>query len=95
VIRRTKNTPLPQPKDEANKPAGVESIKDRAAPDEPRPRRMVNEKEVLEIVKVGRSTLWRMVQAGKFPKPVHVATNRRTWFLDQIIEWQNSLKEAG
>ena len=31
------------------------------------PRRMLNEKQVLEIVPVGRSTLYRMEKAGRFP----------------------------
>jgi predicted DNA-binding transcriptional regulator AlpA len=98
VIRKTKNTPLPPRDDDTSEPAAVESMEaraaHRAAPDEPRPRRMINEKEVLEIVRVGRSTLWGMVKAGKFPKPVHIATNRRMWFLDEVIAWQNSLRDA-
>jgi prophage regulatory protein len=94
VIRRTKNTPLPTREDDASKTAVVESMEDRAALGEPRLRRMINEKEVLEIVRVGRSTLWRMVKAGKFPKPKHIATNRRVWFLDEVIAWQNSLRDA-
>ena len=38
------------------------------APDKSRPRRMLSEKQVLEIVPVGRTTLYRMEKAGKFPK---------------------------
>jgi len=76
------------PVDDAN--ASVAIMEDRA-----RPRRMLNEKQVLAIVPVGRSTLWRMEKAGKFPKATHIATNRRIWFEDQVIAWQNGLNDAG
>jgi predicted DNA-binding transcriptional regulator AlpA len=59
---------------------------------EARPRRMVSEKQLLAIVPFGRSTLWRMQEAGKFPKPAPIdGTNRRYWFEDQIVAWQNGL----
>jgi len=65
-------------------------MEDRA-PGKSGPRRMLNEKQVLEIVPVGRSTLWRMEKAGKFPKAKHIATNRRIWFEDEVTAWQNGL----
>ena len=76
------------PVDDAN--ASVAIMEDRA-----RPRRMLNEKQVLAIVPVGRSTLWRMEKVGKFPKATHIATNRRIWFEDQVIAWQNGLSDEG
>lgn len=58
----------------------------------PRPRRMLSEKQLLAIIPFGRSTLWRMEKAGNFPKPVSVdGTNRRYWFEDEIVAWQDSL----
>lgn len=66
-----------------------------ASDDRARPRRMLNERQVLAIVPVGRSTLWRMEKAGKFPKAKHIATNRRIWFEDQVIAWQNGLNDEG
>ncbi|CCE04771.1 hypothetical protein BRAS3843_1130002 [Bradyrhizobium sp. STM 3843] len=72
------------PGDDAN----ASIMEDRA-----RPRRMLSEKQVLAIVPVGRSTLWRMEKAGKFPKATPIGTNRRTWFEDQIVAWQNSLSK--
>jgi predicted DNA-binding transcriptional regulator AlpA len=72
------------PVDDANASVAIEA----------RPRRMLSEKQVLGIVPVGRSTLWRMEKAGKFPKATHIATNRRIWFEDQVIAWQNGLNDA-
>src|ERR1700743_2098601 len=64
-----------------------------APPDKSRPRRMLNEKKVLEIVPVGRTTLYRMEKAGGFPKSTYISPNRRVWFEDEIIAWQNAVDE--
>jgi prophage regulatory protein len=57
------------------------------------PRRMLNEKQVLQIVPVGRTTLYRMEKAGRFPKSTYISPNRRVWFEDEIIGWQNAVNE--
>jgi len=57
------------------------------------PRRMLSEKQVLEIVPVGRTTLYRMEKAGRFPKSTSISPNRRVWFDDEIIAWQNAVDE--
>jgi predicted DNA-binding transcriptional regulator AlpA len=57
------------------------------------PRRMLSEKQVLEIVPVGRTTLYRMEKAGRFPKSIYISPNRRVWFEDEIIAWQNAVNE--
>jgi prophage regulatory protein len=61
--------------------------------DKPEPRRMLNEKQVLAIVPVGRTTLYRMEKAGRFPKSTYISPNRRVWFADEIIAWQNAVDE--
>ncbi|MET4016297.1 AlpA family phage regulatory protein [Bradyrhizobium sp. S3.2.12] len=57
------------------------------------PRRMLNEKQVLEIIPVGRTTLYRMEKSGRFPKSTYISPNRRVWFEDEIIAWQNAVDE--
>ena len=59
----------------------------------PEPRRMLNEKQVLEIVPVARTTLFRMEKAGRFPKGTYISPNRKIWFEDEIIAWQNAVDE--
>jgi prophage regulatory protein len=54
---------------------------------------MLVEEQVLEIVPVSRSTLWRMERSGKFPRSIYISKNRRVWFEDEISEWQNSVNE--
>jgi len=56
-----------------------------------RPRRMLNEKQVLAIVPVGHTTLWRLEKAGRFPKSTYISPNRRIWFADEIAAWQNEI----
>ena len=63
------------------------------APEKPVPRRMLNEKQVLEIVPVGRTTLYRMEKAGRFPKSTYISPNRRVWFEDEIVAWQSEVDE--
>jgi prophage regulatory protein len=58
-----------------------------------RPRRMLNEKQLLAIVPLGRSTLLRKEKEGKFPKSTYISANRRIWYEDQIVAWQNTVDE--
>jgi prophage regulatory protein len=55
------------------------------------PRRMLNEKQVLRIVPVSRTTLYRMEKAGRFPKSTYISPNKKIWYEDQIIGWQNEV----
>src|SRR6476619_7267868 len=63
------------------------------APETPAPRRMLNEKQVLEIVPIGRTTLYRMEKAGRFPKSTYISPNRRVWFANEITAWQETVDE--
>jgi predicted DNA-binding transcriptional regulator AlpA len=63
------------------------------APDKAGPRVMLNEEQVLKIVPVSRSTLLRMERLGKFPRSTYISPNRRIWFEDEIVAWQNAVDE--
>jgi predicted DNA-binding transcriptional regulator AlpA len=54
---------------------------------------MLLEDQVLEIIPVSRSTLWRMEKTGKFPRGTFISKNRKIWFEDQIVQWQNTVDE--
>jgi prophage regulatory protein len=58
-----------------------------------RARRMLDEKQVLAIIPLGRSTLLRMEREGRFPKSTYISPNRRVWFEDQVAGWQNAVDE--
>ena len=72
---------------------GREAKTEDGAPDKSGPRRMLSEKQVLEIVPVGRTTLYRMEKAGRFPRSTYISPNRRVWFADEIIAWQEVVDE--
>jgi prophage regulatory protein len=57
------------------------------------PRRMLNEKQVLAIVPISRTTLFRMEKTGRFPRSTYVSPNRRIWYADEITAWQDALAE--
>ncbi|SDJ58453.1 transcriptional regulator, AlpA family [Bradyrhizobium sp. Rc2d] len=71
----------------------LEAETEDVAPANSRPRRMLNERQVLEIIPVGRTTLYRMEKSGRFPKSTYISPNRRVWFEDEIIAWQNAVDE--
>jgi prophage regulatory protein len=71
----------------------VETATEDGAPDKSGPRRMLSEKQVLEIVPVGRTTLYRMEKAGRFPKSTYISPNRRVWYEDEITAWQNAVDQ--
>jgi prophage regulatory protein len=62
--------------------------------DTPKLRAMLSMKQVLSIVPVCRTTLWRMITDGKFPKSVPLSDGRVAWFEDEVIAWQTNLAEA-
>ena len=39
-------------------------------------------------------TLWRMVKAGKFPKPHKLSTRVTAWKVSQVREWMNAQAAA-
>ncbi|MBR0916522.1 helix-turn-helix transcriptional regulator [Bradyrhizobium japonicum] len=55
--------------------------------------RLLNEKEVIEIVRISRSTIYRMGKAGKFPEPTRPTTNRKFWFEEDIWDWLSTVNE--
>jgi prophage regulatory protein len=66
---------------------------EEVAPDKSGPRRMLNEAQVLQLIPVSRTTLFRLEKAGKFPRSTYISPNRRVWFEDQIVDWQNAVDE--
>jgi prophage regulatory protein len=60
---------------------------------ETRLRRMLTEAQVLQAVPFGSSTLYRREKAGTFPRSTYISPNRRVWYEDEIIAWQNAVDE--
>lgn len=56
-------------------------------------RPMLNVKQVLSKVPFSRATLYREMEAGRFPKAREIAPRRIAWFEDEVLEWQQALAE--
>ena len=56
--------------------------------------RYVLERECHAITGLSRSTRWRLIRAGKFPKKRHISPGRVGWLLSALRQWQKDCKEA-
>ena len=54
---------------------------------------MLNEKQLLDIVPLSRTSIYRLEKAGKFPRSTYISANRRIWYEDEIVAWQNAVDE--
>jgi prophage regulatory protein len=52
---------------------------------------MLSVDQVLELIPVSRMTLFRMERKGLFPASHYVSANRRFWYADEILAWQEAL----
>jgi prophage regulatory protein len=55
--------------------------------------RLIRTKEVLGILGVSRSTLWRMVRAGRFPKPIMISTWASGYLDVDVQAWLEARQE--
>ena len=39
---------------------------------------------------IGKSTLWRWIREGRFPKPVRLGANCVAWRSDDVNQWINT-----
>lgn len=71
----------------------LDAAKGDGAPGQSGLRRMLSEEQVLATVPVSRTTLYRMEKAGRFPRSTYISPNRRVWYVDEIVAWQNAVNE--
>ncbi|WP_375049481.1 helix-turn-helix transcriptional regulator [Bradyrhizobium sp. 8-10B] len=58
------------------------------------PRKMLNLKQVLAIVPFSRSTIYREMEEGRFPKAREIAPRRIAWYEDDVTAWQLTLDRS-
>jgi prophage regulatory protein len=44
------------------------------------------------ILPISRVTIWRLVRAGKFPRPIRIGGNATCWLEEDIRQYLASLK---
>jgi prophage regulatory protein len=52
--------------------------------------RIVSPKEVQRALGMSKSTLWRWVQVGQFPKPAKIGPGRIGWLETDVATWIES-----
>lgn len=58
-----------------------------------RAERMLRMPAVLELVPLDKSTIYRKIAAGEFPKPVALGGKAVVWMESDIAEWQQQLRK--
>jgi len=53
----------------------------------PRPPQILRLKEVLAVVRVGRSAIYSMMAAGTFPKSMKLGPRAVGWLADDVVAW--------
>ncbi len=51
-------------------------------------------KEISSLTKLSSSTIYRLVQAGEFPKPIKLAAHASGWLESDIEDWIESRQKA-
>jgi len=49
--------------------------------------RIISAAELLERIPLDRSTIWRMVQEGRFPPPIKLTRSRIGWRWSSVAAW--------
>ncbi|MCA1399138.1 AlpA family phage regulatory protein [Bradyrhizobium sp. BRP56] len=55
------------------------------------PRKMLGVRQVLALVPFSRATLYKEMDAGRFPKAREIAPRRVAWYEDEVTAWQGEL----
>ena len=57
--------------------------------------RFLRRRQVEEITGLSRSSIYRLIEDGEFPRPVRVSLNAVRWRLSAIADWMHSRPLAG
>ena len=57
--------------------------------------KLITQKQVVDLVGVSRTTIWRLERAGKFPRRRQVSTKSVRWNQAEIEDWIESRPLAG
>ena len=55
---------------------------------------LIDMKRVTEMTTLSRTTLWRMVRQGRFPRPIKISSNRVAWRECDVVDWVQARSEA-
>lgn len=52
---------------------------------------LMDQKDVLATAKISRTTLWKMIKDGRFPKPIKIGSALR-WKPETVQTWLENLE---
>jgi len=55
---------------------------------------LIPRKTVEKLSGLSRATIYRLIKAGKFPRPLSIGTGSVRWRQSDIISWQQSLRPS-
>ena len=55
---------------------------------------LIPRKTVEKLSGLSRATIYRLIKAGKFPRPLSIGTGSVRWRQSDVIAWQQSLKSS-
>jgi prophage regulatory protein len=47
----------------------------------------IREAELVAVLQISRSTIWRLVQDDKFPRPQRLSARRKVWRVEDVRAW--------
>jgi len=53
---------------------------------------LIPRKTVEQMSGLSRATIYRLIKAGKFPRPLSIGTGAVRWRQSDVIAWQQSLR---
>jgi prophage regulatory protein len=56
-------------------------------------REMLTAEQVLAMIPISRTTLFRLERDGLFPQGLLITPHRKLWFKDEVIAWQKDLQD--
>ena len=52
--------------------------------------RLLSRLEVEQLTRLSRSTIYRQIEAGQFPRPIRVGTRAVAWWESDVEKWRKS-----
>ncbi len=56
--------------------------------------RLLHYREVVARTGLSRTTIWRLVRAGDFPRPVRISPGRTGFLEDEVSDWIETKRTA-
>ncbi|MET3994998.1 prophage regulatory protein [Bradyrhizobium sp. S3.9.2] len=56
-------------------------------------REMITSDQILAMIHMSRTTLFRLERDGLFPQGQVIGPHRKLWFKDEVAAWQHNLQD--